>query len=165
MAVKSMRRSLPAEPSETKPSSGFGTISEGNQRAWRWEPRTFLEWREVVYGALRKAVSDHYTKQGEFADAIGVSNGEASRRLNHSPDEKTGRPQLAYLDYLVTLCTRPEAFETFAGEVLREKGKRIEGCHPPTDEETWRALASEMTDKQKRRLEQEREWPRGWLDR
>jgi len=160
----SMRKGVTSPASETEPTAGFGVVSDGNQSAWRFEPRGFLAWQDIVYGALQRAVGDHYDKQHLFAEAVGVSSGEASRRLRHMPDENTGKPQLAYLDYLATIALRPGALEQFCADLLREKGCRVEQERALTAEEKAAILRGALSDKALRSLERDRGLPAGSLE-
>ncbi len=164
MSSRPMNRSVQPAPTEKEPAAGFGIDSDGVQGAWRFEPRSFLAWQDIVYGALQRAVGDHYDKQHLFAEAIGVSSGEASRRLKHAPDEKTGRPQSAYLDYLATIALQPGALEQFCADLMREKGCRIEQDRPLTAEEKVEIYRSLTSDKARRNEEKVRGLPAGALD-
>ncbi len=150
-----MKYGVSQAPSETKPTSDLPELPVS--------PTTFLEWRDVAYAALQRTVDDHWQTRGFFADEVGVSNGECSRRLRHAPDEKTGRDQLAYFDYIATLAMKHGALEQFCAEMLREKGYRVELQRGPTAEERADALATLSTDKVKRAEEQRRGWPAGSL--
>lgn len=146
---------------EKEPNKSLGAVS--TQGAFDFQKR-LPEWIDIGYRALREQSAISFQSQGEHADACGMMNGDFSLRIRRAPDDKM-RTQRAYLEMLMVLATVPGGLEGWCARVLREKGVRLEPERPPSDAETWRALAAEMTDKRKRQLEHERGWPEGWLDR
>lgn len=126
------------------------------------ELRPFLSHREIVYGALNAAIEEGWTKQSDFADDVGMSTRDVSLRLRHAECSK-GYPQLAPVDWLAWIATRPVARERFLRSLAREWGYRVEPERPPTDGELLAIVAGELSEKRRRQLERERHLPEGSL--
>lgn len=160
--VNRMGNTLPEASHETAGTNGFRVVSP-KQTALNL--RTFAEWREIVYAAVRAGVGKAYDKQSAFADDVGKSGSVVSKRLNHKPDDE-GNDMLAPLDYLATLACAEEPYglETALALMLKEKGYRIVPIEPPSEAEQKRALARELPEHRRRQVEREQGWPEGWID-
>lgn len=154
-----MNRSVPEGATETERYKGLIPVSP--QTAM--ELRPYLEWREIVYRALRDSVDEGYLKRSTFADDVGKTTGEVSLRLRHADDDR-GYQQLAPIDYLATLALKPGALERFIAELAEAKGLKLESAHPLTPEEKLKIIAAELTEKRRRQLERENNLPSGALE-
>lgn len=162
-ARSTMSAAMPARGAETEPNQFLGDVSPGHQTGFQF-PRNLRDWFDLGLRGLQQQVAAGWESQGAYADDCGLMNGDCSLRLRNAPDDK-GRPQQPLFKMLMALLLKPGAFVAWCAPLLRELGFEIVPLRLPSAEETARALAAEMTEKQKRRLERERGWPEGWLDR
>jgi hypothetical protein len=159
-----MGQTLRGVVAATPPQQGLKPITASDGYQLQLQLASYLDWRELIYEALRDGVDISFTKREGFADDVGKPNNEISLRLRHADSDK-GYPQLAPIDYLANIAMKPGGLEHFLSVLAEAKGFKLVPMQPLTSEQKLRLLVADMTDKQRRRFEKDNNLPAGDLDR
>jgi hypothetical protein len=153
-----MARTVSKSVPETVGQKGFRIVSS----QLSLELLGYLDWRERVYRAAQSVVDEFWIKQSDFADDVGKSTGETSKRL-HRRENDQGDPLTMPADWLARFAQKPGALERFCELLLVDKRVRLEPIDLPTSEEIADAALAELPDHRRRQLEKEKGWPKGHL--
>jgi hypothetical protein len=123
----------------------------------------YLTWRDRIYLAAQIVVDEFWEKQGTFADTVGKSNGETSKRLHRKDNEDHGDPLTMPADWLAHFAMKRGALERFCELLLLDKGVRLEAIDLPTPDEVAVAALAELPEHRRRQIEKEKGWPKGHL--